>query len=196
MLRKLLKSTAYSSSPRSRISSWEKCSSLNCVLRTCKKDVYYFPSSFLKEKPIDTDWSNSSVIRFQYHYEVLPHFLISRVIVRLHRYLKRELFWRYGCIIEDKEENLEALIEANPINNTIDLVIKGEGSKRTLLSYLRKVFQEVHDSFSKLKIQQLIPLFEAGNHFVDYEVIRAHIYAGKQYYFDPWTKKKIIQLSN
>ena len=156
-----------------------------------RSESYYFPNAFPKDKPKGFQWSKEATLRFQFHYSLLPHFLISNVIVRLHRYIKPNHYWHNGCIIMDEEEQLEALIESNVITDTIEIQIKGSGNKRSLLSFIRKVFEEIHEDFPKLKIDQMVPI-EDTQEFVKYSVLKVYLEAGQEYYFDPNSKKQYL----
>ena len=91
-------------------------------------------------------------------------------------------------MILDKEEKLEALIESDVITDTIKTEIKGRGNKRSLLSFIRKIFEEIHEGFPKLKIEQMIPIKDTGE-FVKYSILKIYLEEGQEYYFDHLTKK-------
>jgi len=120
------------------------------------KDKYLVPGSFPKDKPINFKWNHEELLRFQYHYDVLPSSIISRFMVKNHMHIKKNMYWRSGVVLEI--ENTSNLIIADSVEKKIFIEIAGYGNKRSVLYHIRQEFDKIHHTIAKLNIKQFIPI--------------------------------------
>ena len=106
-----------------------------------------------------TDWAQSSeadlVIR--YHYEILPKGLISRLTVRMNRFVRHpEMAWITGVLFE--EDDTSVLVELLPAGNEIELRARGP-ERKALLSAIATNLDALNESFPGLreKVDKRIP---------------------------------------
>jgi len=100
--------------------------------------------SFSKEK---------NIIRFEYEYErFMPKSIIPRFMCRNHEYIKDELFWQGGMLLDFN--NTQALIKQNEAKKKIEIAIHGWQSKNILFS-IRKDFAHIHKQLN-LTVQENI----------------------------------------
>ena len=109
-------------------------------------------------KPADLAFTYSSGdLILRYHYRFLPKNLISRLIVRMQRFVKHpELSWSSGTLFEQGDSMLLAEIPAQGG----EIVLRARGSERKeLLSVIASDLDALNETFHGLseKIDKLIP---------------------------------------
>lgn len=151
---------------------------------------YFIPGAFPKDRPRRMVWKHPipKLLRFQYHYDVLPDVIISRFISNVHNLVKERNFWRNGVMIS--EEGKEALIRSDPADRRIYIAVGGEGNKRSLLAIVRSVFKQIHENLEGIQVKEFIPLDEEGKALADYEALLAHEELKEEYYLSPVLKKR------
>ena len=95
------------------------------------------------------------VVRFQYPF--LPRGLVSRLMVRQHRFVRRLAnCWAHGAFFE--HHGTEVLVEETAKGNEIELRARGPEHK-ALLSVLSSDLEALNDSFKGLKdrVEKLVP---------------------------------------
>ena len=134
-----------------------------------ERETFLVPGAFPKDRPKRINWNyrSDSVLRFQYHYDVLPSSIISRFIVKLNNYIRNRDYWRNGLIIQ--KDGCEAFITADPEERKIFIEIGGKGNKRDLLALIRGQFEMLHDKIKKVNVSSKIPVDPKGEIVVDYE---------------------------
>lgn len=119
-------------------------------------------------------------LRFNFEYDFMPSGLLTRFIVKIHKLIIEEQFWKYGVVI--KHEKTIARITENSSLKRINIIINGE-NKTELLAIIRKEFESIHKAFHKLVIREKIPCncSQCSNeldrdriYFFDYETLRNH----------------------
>lgn len=154
------------------------------------KGKYFVPGAFPKDRPRKLRWEYPvrKLLRFQYHYDVLPDVIISRFISNVHNLIKERNFWRNGVMIQD--EGQEALIRSDPADRKIFIEIGGEGNKRSLLAVIRSIFKQIHDNLEGIRVQEFIPLDVEGKALADYEVLLAHEELREEYFLSSVLRKR------
>ena len=105
-----------------------------------KEPEYYFP--------------NNDIIHFQYKYKFMPKGIVTRFIVKMHRYIENNLVWKSGVVVSS--ENNKAEVVENLFEKIISIKIYGIKAKE--LKYLvRQNLQIIHSSFKNLEYSELIP---------------------------------------
>jgi hypothetical protein len=112
------------------------------------------------EKPaVLADWARSggSDLVLRYHYEILPKGLISRLTVRMNRYVRNpEMAWITGVMFE--LDDTSVLAELLPAGNEIELRARGP-ERKALLSAIATDLDALNESFPRLqeKVDKRIP---------------------------------------
>lgn len=104
-----------------------------------------------------TDWEQPGDLLLRYRYEFLPKGLISRLMVRLHRFVSQpELGWVTGVLFE--RNGTEVLVAIPPKGGEIALRARGAECKE-LLSVIAAELDALNDSFHGLKekVEKLVP---------------------------------------
>ncbi len=151
---------------------------------------YLIPDLLSKEAPPLGPDSWDDVLRFEYHYNVLPSSIISRFIVRMHRFIHENLFWRSGVVVAD-QGNL-ALVRADREDRKILVWVKGpERTRRVLLSLIRFHFDVIHGSISGIEVQEKVPLPDHPEILVDYQYLLDLEAMGERSFVPPGLRKRI-----
>ena len=127
-------------------------------LATPRAGQWLTPQLLSPSKPAElSQWARSDdlVVRFQYPF--LPRGLVSRLMVRQHRFAGQlENCWAHGAFFE--HNGTEALVEETPKRNEIELRARGPEHK-ALLSVLSSDLEALNDSFKGLqgRVEKLVP---------------------------------------
>lgn len=120
-------------------------------------------------EPDTGTWDNA--LRFEYHYDVLPGSVISRFIVRMHRFISQHTYWRRGVVLE--REGHRALVRADLEDRTISIYIVGrQNERRIMLDLVRADFERIHETIPKLQVAEKIPIPGHPGALVDYRHLR------------------------
>jgi internalin A len=116
------------------------------------------PQLLAPTKPPDVDeWKSSSDLVLRYTYEFLPKGLISRLMVRLHRFVRRpELAWATG--VQFERDDTAALVQLLPNGYEIELRTRG-GEKKGLMSIIASDLDLLNESIGGLreKVDKRVP---------------------------------------
>jgi len=116
---------------------------------------FLIPRLLPKEQP-ELTWEIQQSLAFQYHYEVLPNSIISRLMVRLHTLIDHHTYWYTGVVLV--KEQSQALIKADLEDHKIFIWVNGEDhSNRALLALIRAQLNYIHQSISKLRVIEQVP---------------------------------------
>jgi len=99
--------------------------------------------------PALNDWARPGDLVLTYRYDFLPRGLVSRLMVRMHRFVKQtELCWSSGALFE--HGGTQVLVETTARGNEIALRSRGPEQK-ALLSVIASDLDALNDSFHGLK---------------------------------------------
>lgn len=104
-----------------------------------------------------TGWGRPEDMVLRYRYEFLPKGIISRLTVRMHRFVRDlEMAWTTGVLF--KHENSAVLMEVLPRGGEIELRARGP-DRKALLSVIAADLDALNESFHGLrdKVDKLIP---------------------------------------
>ena len=108
------------------------------------------------EPAFDFDYEES--LRFVLDYDdFLPQSIMSRFIIKRHRDLKKGLYWRTGIVLENKAFQATAVVRADNAASRIDISVIG-AQRKVYLALIRLSFQEINETFEKLRITERIPM--------------------------------------
>jgi internalin A len=103
------------------------------------------------------NWARPADLILRYRYSFLPKGILSRLTVRLHRFLSDPAnAWRTGVLFE--REATQVLVELLPEGSEIELRARGP-ERKELLSVVSSDLDALNDSFDGLKdkVDKLIP---------------------------------------
>ena len=121
-------------------------------------DIWLAPQLLPPSKPEALlDWQQPGDLTLRYRYEFLPRGIVSRLMVRMHRFVKRpELSWISGALFERGGTELLAEVPAKGG----EIVLRARGPERKeLLSVISADLDALNDSFHGLKdlVAQWVP---------------------------------------
>ncbi|MEL7499284.1 MAG: COR domain-containing protein [Planctomycetota bacterium] len=118
----------------------------------------------LSSKEPDIGWGKPgdlprSTVNFRYHYAVLPHGMIPRLIVRCNHLLTTSpTYWKSGVVLE--VEGCRALVRGDHRQGVVHIQIQGENKsrRREALAVIRNNFSAVHQTYGDLRVEAKVPL--------------------------------------
>lgn len=138
-----------------------------CFRLEGNSDSYFIPGAFPKDRP-KFHLEEDKLLKFEFHYDVMPSSIMSRFIVRVHSLIREKEYWRNGVVLA--REKCFALVKSDPEERRISLEIGGDGNRRDLLSFLRGQFDIIHNNLADIKISKKA-FITLGNKsaYVDYD---------------------------
>ncbi len=130
---------------------------------------FLVPGLLPLEQPegIGAGWDDC--LGFRYQYEVLPGSVISRFIVRMHRRIHDETYWRKGVVLAAQDGDVRARVQADLEDARIDISIRGDAKgRRRFLQSIRDQFDAIHATIPRLSVEEQVPLPEHSDVLVDY----------------------------
>lgn len=114
------------------------------------------------------DFDYVAALKFRLQYDFLPRSVLPRFIVRMHRDIQDELRWRTGVVLHYADFEATAVVKADHEERIISIWVQGE-RQREYFAILRKTYQDIHASFEKLDVTELVPLPDHPEITVDYQ---------------------------
>jgi Leucine-rich repeat (LRR) protein len=139
-----------------------------------KQNEYIAPQLLPKEQP-ELNINEFDGIQLKYDYEFLPKGLISRLIVRLHKYIDSlEFVWRYGMVIT-KNQSRSLIIETYG-KRTIHIRMMGKYQVE-FLTIIQEELDTLNKQYNEIRFNKLIPCFcnECKNKKDPYYFIHAEL---------------------
>jgi len=128
------------------------------LLKDTTQETWLAPQLLSPSKPKDLDeWADPTDLVLRYGYEFLPKGLISRLMVRMHRFVKQpQMSWTTGALFQ--HEQTQVLVEATSRGNEIVLRAQGPENK-ALLSVIASDLDALNASFRGLedKVGKWVP---------------------------------------
>jgi hypothetical protein len=136
-----------------------------------------FSSDMPEVKPVRRD------LGLRFHYDYLPKGLLGQLIVRLHKHLEAEHYWKDGIFLE--REGCRARV-SRPLaekdgERIIEILVSGEAPRHyALLSWIVEQLETIHKrSFPRIKFEREIPCpckrcqaGKLGQHYFPYNKLR------------------------
>jgi len=123
-----------------------------------KPETWLAPQLLPPSKPSDLmNWEQPGDLALRYRYEFMPKGLISRLMVRQHRFVpKSDLGWVTGVLFE--RDGTQVLVEIPSEGGEIVLRARGP-ERKELLSVIAADLDALNDSFHGLqhKVEKLVP---------------------------------------
>ncbi|WP_339137475.1 MAG: COR domain-containing protein [Candidatus Electrothrix sp. GW3-4] len=133
-------------------------------------------------------------LRFVLDYDdFLPQSIMSRFIVKRHRDLKDGLCWRTGIVLENKAFQATAVVRADKAANRIDIAVIG-AQRKVYLALIRLSFQEINETFEKLRVTERIPMPDNPKCSAAYTTLITYLENGLESYI-PEGSDKIYKIN-
>lgn len=130
---------------------------------------FLIPGLLPQEEPDTGNWDGA--LAFKISYNVLPTNVISRLIVRMHRDISRNTYWRSGVVLVQNQNR--ALVQADTSARQISIYIGGlDTTRRNFLTWIRKNLVEIHGTIPGLEATEIIPLPDHPDVQVRYNQLR------------------------
>ena len=127
-------------------------------LADSREATWLAPQLLSPSKPgVLADWPSPSDLVLSFRYSFLPRGLVSRLMVRLNRFVKRiDHSWGHGTVFE--HDDTQVLVEATVRGNEISLRARGP-ERKELLSMIASELEALNDSFQGLKgkVEKWVP---------------------------------------
>lgn len=149
-----------------------------CFQMTEYQNQYFIPAVFPQDRPKNLPWDYKpdQLLRFQYHYDVMPSTIMSRFIVKIHHFIEDHCYWRNGVILV--QDQARAFVRADTAERKIFIQVAGNGNKRDLLAHIRAMFDLIHTSLPDIKTLAYIPVDEDGKITLRYSEVIHFINSG------------------
>jgi internalin A len=118
------------------------------------RPLTYIAPQLLSPNQPEYDWDDTDNLILRYHYGFMPKGMLTRFAVEMHKIIDRNLIWKDGAIFTDNNAHAEVIEDY--YNNEIRIRVSGF-PKKDLLTRIRHEFKKIHDSYEKLRYQELIP---------------------------------------
>ena len=134
----------------------------------------------VEEMEIDFDYENS--LKFHLKYGFLPKSIIPRFIVKRNNEIYGNLLWRTGVVLKAKGVDATSVVKADEREKAIHIFVNGS-QRQDYFAIIRKTYNDIHDSFEQLDVEELIPLPGNDKIAVEYKELMGYELAGKDEYF-------------
>lgn len=114
----------------------------------------YIAPQLLSANQPEYQWDDTNNLILRYEYDFMPKGMLTRFIVEMHRLIDHDLVWKEGVILT--QGNARAEVIETYYKKAIHIRISGQ-IKKPLLEAIRHEFRKIHDSYEKLRYQELIP---------------------------------------
>lgn len=110
---------------------------------------------------------SSDRFTLEIHYDFLPSSVMSRFIVRLHRFIFQDTCWRNGVLLVHNKNR--ALVKAVPDKNKILISITGKPEgRRAFWAIIHQQFKQIHTTIKSLNAKVKVPVPGYRGELIDY----------------------------
>ncbi|ELR98362.1 COR domain-containing protein [Gloeocapsa sp. PCC 73106] len=111
--------------------------SLELGYLTETKDNLIIPYLLTEVDPVTDNWDEALTVQYKYN-ELLPQ-ILSRLTVRMQKYIDQQLYWRHGIVLTSRGD--KAIVKANPLAKTITIAVKGKAE--TKLDFFKAICNQL-----------------------------------------------------
>ncbi len=148
--------------------------------------TYLVPELLPKAEP-KLNWNDKTSLAFQFHYDVLPHSIMSRFIVKMQQNIYKKTYWHTGVMLEYGKN--KALIKADIEDKKMLIWVDGhEPTRRSFLSIIRHTFQLLHEHLPKINPKEKVPY---KSEILDYEDLIICEEIGEETFLIPKLKERV-----
>ncbi|MCF4967598.1 leucine-rich repeat domain-containing protein [Nostoc sp. CMAA1605] len=115
----------------------------------------YIAPQLLSANQPEYEWNESNNLILRYSYEFMPKGILSRFIVETHNFIEQQkLVWKTGVVLNKNETRAEVI----EYYHQREIRIRVSGiHKKELLAIIRHELEKIHNSYERLKYQELVP---------------------------------------
>lgn len=124
-----------------------------CYEIPSSKENYIAPLLLTKSES-DYEWDEKDNLEIKYDFEFMPKGIITRFIVEMHKFIKEEIVWKSGVLIEKNNAIAEVIEKWD--HRVITVRISGK-IKKELMTIIIYVLENIISSYHKLEYSMLIP---------------------------------------
>ncbi|MCP4215505.1 MAG: hypothetical protein GY765_12700 [bacterium] len=137
----------------------------------------------LEEGEKQSALAGKELLTFIFKYQFFPRSILPRFLVRLHKDIKETLRWRTGVVLQNAAfPHTTALVKADEKDGKITVWVEGE-RKREFFQTIRKTLHDIHGTFDKLDVEELMPLPDRPDVMIEYEELVGHEVEGRREIF-------------
>ncbi|MCP4216534.1 MAG: GTP-binding protein [bacterium] len=137
----------------------------------------------LEENEKTAALESRELLTFIFQYDFFPRSIMPRCIVRLHKDIKNTQRWRTGVVLENRAfPHTTALVKADEKDGKITVWVEGD-RKRDYFQTIRKTLHDIHGTFDKLEVKELMPLPDRPDIMIEYEELVGHEVSGRSEIF-------------
>ncbi len=112
---------------------------------------YIVPGMLMPTNP-KINWDITDNYQFEYRYKFMPNGVIPRLIVRMHDYIKDNIYWFRGLIVQYRDA--EAIISTDRYERDINIKIRGK-NKQELFSIIRYELDNINKTLKNPTLEIL-----------------------------------------
>lgn len=134
------------------------------------EDVFIVPDLLTVEEQPVPGFDYDTALRFVLQYDFLPASVLPRFMVQLHTRIVEGEQWRTGTALEDPIFKAKAVVKVDRDEKRLYLWVNGpdRDSRRNFFNFIRKTLHDIHGSFEKLTVTELVPVPGHDDIFIEY----------------------------
>lgn len=144
-------------------------------------DSLLIPSALPKVSGV-FEFDESEALGFEFDYNFLPKSIMPQFIVKAHHYIKEDLRWLTGVVLEDRTLKATAFVQADIREKRISIKVNG-AQKRDFFAILRGYFNTIHQGFKDIGVVEMVPLPNYRNYRIGYKGLIGYERARRDEYF-------------
>ena len=156
-------------------------------------DVYLLPDLFPMAEP-EFEFDSQQALSFILEYDFLPKSIFTRFIIRLHRDIFNNTYWRNGLLLKEPSNNTHALVEVDTSRKQLILQVNG-AQKREYLAVLLFILRDINRHFSQLNVTEKIALPDNPELSVNHDYLLKLAAKGQTEYLPPEDSNKSYKIS-
>jgi small GTP-binding protein len=157
------------------------------------EDTILIPDLLAVAEPENLNFDYHNALQFKLEYDFLPRAIMPKFIVKRHKDILNQLRWRTGVVLFNSNYQATALIKADNKDSHIQIWVSGQ-QKRDYFATVRNTLWDIHNTFEKLDIKELIPLPDKDKRnetvYVDYEELIGHYLDNEETYYNGILRKR------
>ena len=153
-----------------------------------KTQKYIIPELLPEKPPAGRDFEKYAkgkpILHFEYRYEFMPKGIISRLIVRMNKYIHKKQQWKSGVVLGNRKSRAEIVEYFN--ERELRIRIAGDDRLKTL-DIICGYVKDLNDTFENLIVHEMIPCNcpqcqkREVPHFFDYDELKQYKNEGEKY---------------
>lgn len=125
--------------------------------------TFLLPDLLPPQQPELPEFDRKNALKLQFEYPIWQGTILTRLIVRLHRYLIDNIYWRNGVLFQSFDKKNRALIIADEIERRLHIWIDGElSTRRNFLNRIREELDVIHQGQRSEDVKELVITPEGG----------------------------------